>query len=147
MQVKEFRQKIKLDSKVVVDGQEHKIEEIVKFRLDDGDFYMKCFLSSGYVLADDLKDNFFVFVREVNTGFLTPFPKILQFDQKEFRFSFKANAVAKEVRGKKIFKVGESETFWDYKAKDGSYLSPGIIDKTEARMDFYGKIVKEVELK
>ncbi len=40
-----------------------------------------------------------------------------------------------------IFKKGDGERFSDYKAKDNSYLSLGIMDKTKERLDFYGKII------
>lgn len=149
MEITDFRSKIKPGARVLADGKELAVKEVVKFRLDDGSFYIKCFLSDGYVLADDLQENIFLLVKELETPFHQPFPKKLEFRGKEFEFLYDAHAVAEEIEGEEIFKKGDREKFWDYKAKDGSYLSLGEHDETKERMDFYGKILKtgEVELK
>lgn len=149
MDVKEFRSKIKPDIKLSADGRDFTIKEVVKFRFDDGNFYIKCFLSDDYVFADDLNENMFLLVKEIKTPFQQPFPQELNFDGKEFEFLYTAHAVAEEIQGKEIFKKGDSERFWDYKAEDGSYLSLGINDKTNERLDLYGQIVANntIELK
>jgi hypothetical protein len=141
MQVTEFRSKIKPNIKLLADNKEFIVKEVVKFRFDDGSFYIKCFLSDDFVLADDLNENMFLLVRETKTPFQQPFPKKLDFDGKEFNFLYTAHAVAEEVQGEEILKKGDSEIFYDYKTADGSYLSLGINDKTNGRLDFYGKIV------
>ena len=141
MDVKEFRMKIKSGAKLLVGGQEFLVKEVVKFRFDDGSFYIKCFLNDGYVFADDLNENSFVLVKEVKTEFQLPFLEKINFDGKEFEFIYEAHAVAEEVEGEEIFKRGDAERFWDYKADDGSYLSLGINDETNERFDFYGKII------
>ena len=94
------------------------------------------------VFADDLNINTFLLVKEVRTSFLQPFPVKLEFEGKKFSFLFTAHAIAEEIQGEEIFKKGDSERFWDYKAGDDSYLSLGINDNTDERLDFYGKIIK-----
>ena len=66
----------------------------------------------------------------------------VDFDGKKFKFLYTAHATAEEIQGEEIFKKGDSEKFWDYKAEDNSYLSLGINDKAGERMDFYGRIVR-----
>lgn len=147
MQVAEFRLKIKPNIKLSVDGKDFFIKEVVKFRFDDGSFYIKCFLDDGYVFADDLNENIFVLVKETKTPFKEPFLQELDFDSKKFTFLYTAHATAEEIQGEAILKLGDSEKFWDYKAEDGSYLSLGIYDKTNERMDFYGRIVTSDNVK
>ncbi len=144
MDVKEFREKIKQESTIVVDNIDYKIEELVKFRLDDGSFYIKCYLENDFVFADDLDNNMYLLVRPVKTNLNLPFPDSLEFDGKEFNFLFDAHATAEEVSSEKYFKKGEAESFWDFQAEDGSYLSLGIsdTDTTADRADFYGKIIQ-----
>ena len=142
MDILEFRKKIKPNAKLVVDGKEFIVRQVIKFRLDDGSIYFKLFLSDDYVFADDSNENIFILVKEVKTPFQLPFPEELDFDGKHFKFSYQAHAVAEEFWGEEIFKKGDSERFWDYKAEDGSYLSLGIIDKTKEKLDFYGKIIE-----
>lgn len=141
MTVEEFRAKVKPFLKLSVEGKEFLIKEVVKFRFDDGTFYIKCWLSDDYVFADDANENMFVFVKEVKTPFNLPFKKELEFDGKKFRFLYYAHAVAEEVAGEEMFKKGDSEKFWDYKAGDNSYLSLGVNAQTGERADFYGKIL------
>jgi len=141
MNVAEFRSKIKPNIKLLVDNQEFTVREVIKFRFDDGSFYIKCFLSDDFVFADDLNENMFLLVKETKTSFQLPFPEKLNFDNKEFTFLFNAHAVAEEIEGEAIFKKGDSEKFWDYKATDNSYLSLGINDNTNEKLDFYGKIL------
>lgn len=147
MNVSEFRENIKLSSILEIDSKEYSIKEIVKFRLQDGNFYMKLFLNDNFVLADDSGTDSFVFVKLVDTDIKQPFPEKINFDGKEFNFLFDAHAIAEEVEGEKIFEKGESETFWDYESEDGSYLSLGMDDETQKRMDFYGKTLKGENLK
>jgi hypothetical protein len=142
MNVIEFREKIRPDIKLSVEGRDFIVKEVIKFRLDDGSFYIKCFLNDGYVFADDLNENMFLLVKEVKTPFQQPFPQELDFDGKKFKFLYTAHAIAEEIQGEEIFKKGGSEKFWDYVAEDNSYLSLGIGDKTNERLDFYGKIVE-----
>lgn len=141
MQVTEFRSKIKPNIRFSVEGRDFTVREVVKFRFDDGGFYIKCFLSDDYVFADDLKENMFLLVKETKTQIQQPFPLELDFNGKKFKFLYTAHAVAEEIQGEEIFKKGDSEKFWDYKVEDGSYLSLGINDKTNERLDFYGKII------
>ncbi|MDO9399067.1 MAG: hypothetical protein Q7T79_00045 [bacterium] len=141
MQVAEFRSKIKLNIKLSIEDKVFTIKEVVKFKFNKGDFYIKCFLSDGYVFADDIYENEFLLVKEIKTQFKQPFPPELNFDNKKFKFLYNAYAIAEEIQGEQIFKKGDSEKFWDYKADDGSYLSLGIVEKTNRRLDFYGKII------
>ena len=147
MNISEFRKKVKAGKKLYVDDKEFTIEQVIKFRFDDGDFYIKCFLSDGYVFADDLEENTFLLVKEVKTNIKEPFPKNLSYDNKEFDFLYNAHAMAEETEGKNYFKKGESESFSDYEAKDGSYLSLGKLDKTGERLDFYGKTIKPKDVR
>ncbi|MBI2048232.1 MAG: hypothetical protein HY433_02385 [Candidatus Liptonbacteria bacterium] len=142
MQVTEFRSKVKPDITLSIDGKNFTVKEVVKFRFDDKTFYTKCFLNDGYVFADDLAENIFVLVKETQTPFREPFSQVLDFGGKKFKFLYAAHATAEEIQGEAIFKKGDSETFRDYKAEDGSYLSLGVNDKTGERMDFYGRIVR-----
>lgn len=144
MNVQQFRQKIAVGKSILVDGKELDVLEVVLFRFKDKKFYIKCFLSDGYVLADDADDNSFVLVREVTTDIAEPFPEELEYDGKEFEFLFEAQAVAEEIQGEEIFKKGESEKFWDYQSEDNSYLSLGINDQTGERQDFYGKMITDM---
>lgn len=141
MNVTEFRNKIKPNIKMIIDDKEFTVKEVVKFRFDDGEFYMKCFLSDDYIFADDLNEDMFILVKEVKTLFKHPFPKELAYQGKNFKFSYTAHAVAEKIWGEEIFKKGDGETFWDYEAEDGSYLSLGIYDNTKESLDFYGKII------
>ena len=141
MQVNEFMEKVKPNVKITVEGKDFVIKEVVKFRFDDGTFYIKCWLSDDYVLADDLNENMFILVKETKTDFIPPFHEKVEYENKEFKFLYKAHAVAEEISGEEVFKKGDSESFWDFKADDNSYLSLGVNDQTNERQDFYGKIV------
>lgn len=149
MQIEDFRLKIKAGMSLFINNEKFLIKEVVKFKFDGGSFYIKCFLSDGYVFADDLSENIFILVKETETSFKQPFPENLKFQGKDFKFSYAAHAKAEEIWGEEIFKKGNSESFWDYKAEDSSYLSLGIIDETKERLDFFGKIIenKKVSLK
>jgi len=147
MEVSEFRNKIKPNIKLSVDGKDFIVKEVVKFIFDDGSFYIKCFLSDDYVFADDDKENLFLLVKEVETPFTQPFPQELEFNNKKFTFLYTAHAVATEIQGEEIFKQNDGESFWDYKADDNSYLSLGIKDKTNQPLNFYGKIVNNDSVK
>lgn len=111
MEVSEFRSKIRPLARLSVDGKDLTVREVVKFRFDDGSFYVKCFLSDDFVFADDLNENMFIFVKEVKTPFSQPFPRELEYDGKTFEFLYTAHAVAEEVQGEEIFKKGDSERF------------------------------------
>ena len=141
MTVQEFRDKVRPFSKLSISGRDFLIEEVVKFRFDDGTFYIKCWLNDGYVFADDLNENMFLLVKEMKTIFVQPFPEEFDFDAERFKFLYSAHAVAEETQGKEICKKGYGETFWDYKSEDNYYLSLGIRDADNERLDFYGKII------
>jgi hypothetical protein len=141
MNVKQFRERIRFTSKVIVEGQEFKIQQLIKFRLDDGSHYMKLFFTNGYVFADDLEENMFILVKRIDTDFQQPFPKQVKYDNKKFKFTYQARAVAEKVTGEGEFKVGDAEKFWDYETSTGDYLSLGLDEKTKERMDLTGKIV------
>ncbi|MBU1029156.1 DUF4178 domain-containing protein [Patescibacteria group bacterium] len=147
MTVAEFRSRVEPGMKLSVDGKDFVIKEVIKFRLDDGSFYFKCFLNDGYVIADDLSENTFLLVKEIKTLFQPPFSSGLDFTGKKFRLIFTAHATAEEIHGEDIFKQGDSERFWDYQVVDGSYLSLGFADSTKERFDFYGKIVANDTIK
>jgi len=147
MDVSEFRSKVKANIKLSVDGKDFVVKEVVRFRFDDGTFYIKCFLSEGYVFADDLNENMFLLVTEAKAPFQFPFPEELAFEGKEFKFLYTAHAVAEDIQGEEVFKKGDGERFWDYKAKDNSYLSLGIEDNTQERLDFYGQIISNDAVK
>ncbi|MFC1656516.1 DUF4178 domain-containing protein [Patescibacteria group bacterium] len=147
MKISEFRKKIKSGITLNIESKDYKVKQVVKFRFDDGSFYIKCFLNDGYVLADDLGEEMFILVKEVKTPFQKPFPKKLEYRSKRFKFIYNAHAIAEEVWGQEIFKKGESERFWDYESEDGDYLSLGIVDKTNQKLDFYGKIISGNDLK
>ncbi|MBU4057554.1 class I tRNA ligase family protein, partial [Patescibacteria group bacterium] len=138
--VQEFRENVNIDSKLKIEGREFSIKELIKFKLDDGSFYLKLFLSGGYVLADDLNSNSFILVKEKDTNLKIEEDDIT-FENKKYSFSYKAHAIAEEVFGEEIFKKGESETFWDY-TSGNNYLSLGIVDKNKKRLDFLGKTIK-----
>lgn len=147
MEVSEFRSKIKSNIKLSVEGRDFLVKEVVKFRFDDGSFYIKCFLSDDFVFADDLNENSFLLVKEIKTDISQPFQPELDFDGKKFKFLFEAHAIAEEIEGEEIFKKGDSEKFWDYVAPDNNYLSLGVNDETGGRLDFYGKIVANDSVK
>ncbi|MDD2646896.1 MAG: hypothetical protein PHV78_01130 [Patescibacteria group bacterium] len=147
MDVVEFRSKIRPNIKLFADGKEFFVKEVIKFRFDDGSYYVKCFLSDDFVFADDLNENTFLLVKEIKTTIKQPFPLEFDFDGKKFKFLFNAHAVAEEIQGEEIFKKGDSEKFWDFKAEDNGYLSLGVNDNTGERLDFYGKIVQNNTVK
>jgi len=126
----------------MLNNDEFIVREVVKFRLDDGSFYIKCFLNGGYVFADDSNENIFLSVKELKTPFQAPFPENIEYEGKKYKFSYKAHAKAEEVWGDEIFKKGDSESFWDYKGTNDAYLSLGISDQNKERSDYFGKIVK-----
>jgi hypothetical protein len=147
MDVAEFRSKIKPNIKLSVAGKLFDVKEVIKFRFDDDNFYIKCFLSDDYVFADDENENAFLLVKEISTPFSQPFPQELNFEGKNFKFLYTAHAIAEETWGEEIFKKGDGERFWDFKAEDNSYLSLGIKDGGNDRLDFYGKIVAKNDIK
>jgi len=147
MTVEEFRAKVKPYLKLSIEGKDFLIKEVVKFRFDDGSFYIKCWLDDGYVFADDLNENMFILVKETKTLFVQPFAEELEFNNKKFNFLYSAHAVAEETSGEEICKKGAGEKFWDYKSKDDSYLSLGVGDHTSERLDFYGRIVDNNSVK
>jgi len=146
MNVSEFREKINPNSALQIDDNNYTIRQVIRFRFDDGTYYIKCFLNDGYVLADDLDENSFILVEEIKTPFNQPFPKNLEFKGIKFNFVYEAHAIAEEIWGEEIFKKGESERFWDYQSEDDHYLSLGIVDSTNQRLDFYGKIIPADDL-
>ena len=77
MQVTEFRSKIKPNIRLSVDGKDFVVREVVKFRFDDGSFYIKCFLSDEYVFADDLNEDMFLLVKEAGGIFTNINRKVL----------------------------------------------------------------------
>jgi hypothetical protein len=111
MQVKQFRSKISPNITLEVEGKNFFVKEVIKFRFDDGSFYIKCFLSQGYVFADDLNENMFVLVKETETPFQQPFPKELNFEGKRFTYLYTAHAIAEEVYGEEIFKKVTAKDF------------------------------------
>lgn len=141
MTVEEFREKVKPFLKLSIEGKEFVIRQVVKFRFDDGTFYIKCWLNDGYVFADDLNENMFLLVRKIKTLFVQPFDENLEFDAKKFKFLYNAHAVAEETAGEEFFKKGEGESFWDYKGENNYYLSLGMKDGEDKRLDFYGRII------
>jgi hypothetical protein len=146
--VLEFRKKISLNSMLKIKGRKFKIKQIIKFRLNSGDFYIKVFLENGYVLADDLESNSFIFVKEIGKNNLVPNKTKIFYKNENFEFLYKASAIAEEVFGEGEFKLGEGEVFWDYKTEENKYLSLGIVNKTNERMDLIGEIIygKNIEL-
>jgi hypothetical protein len=141
MTIQEFRANVKPGLILSVEGKDFFIREVIKFRFDDGSFYIKCILKDGYVFADDAASNTFLLVKEVRTLFIRPFDKELKFDAKRFKFLFTAHALAEDVYGEEIWKKGYGESFWDFKSEDGSYLSLGVSDETKERLDFCGRII------
>jgi hypothetical protein len=147
MTVEEFRAKVKPGLKLSIEGKDFLVKEVVKFRFDDGSFYIKCWLDDGHVFADDLKENMFIFVKQIKTLFAPPFDKELGFDMKTFIFLYSAHAIAEEIWGEEIFKKGDGETFWDYKSENNWYLSLGESDNADKRLDFYGRIIENDSVK
>lgn len=146
MDVEEFRNKVNIDCVLIIDKIAYIIKELVKFRLDDGSSYIKCYLNNGYIFADDESENTFLLVKPMKNDIAEPFSKKVKFDGKEFDFLYVAHATAIKTFGdNSYFPQGQSEKFWDYKAEDGSYLSLGINDQTSQRADFYGKIIQPNE--
>jgi len=146
--IQDFRENVNLNSKIVVEGREYTVRQIIKFRLDDGDIYYKLFLSDDWILADDMENNYFLFVKRVETN-LPIEEKPLIYDNQEFEFLYSAhNVVAEEVWGEGLFTEGDVESFSDYRS-DRNYLSLGYDEKTNERMDMFGKIVAmdEVDVK
>lgn len=148
MTIEEFR-KIKPGTKLDIVGSEFIIREIIKFRLDDGNFYFKLFLNDDYIIADDEERGAFIFGKEIETPIDIPFPqKNIKFENKNFKFIFETGAVAEEIWGEEIFKKGYSEQFSDYEADDGSYLSLGYADDgSHRRLDLFGKVVRPDEVR
>ena len=140
MNVSEFRLKIEPNIILSIDDKDFIVKKVVKFRFDNNDFYIKCFLNDDYVFADDLDQNTFILAKEVKTPF-KDYPQEINFENKKFKFLYTAHATAEEIQGEEIFKKGDSESFWDYKAEDNFYLSLGVVDSTKERLDFYGKIL------
>ncbi len=110
MTISEFRSNLKPGIKLTVGGNEFVVREVVKFRFDDGSFYMKCFLNDGYVLADDSNENIFLLVWEVKTPFQLPFPKNIKYEGNAFKYSYAAHAIAEETWGGN-FQEGRFGTF------------------------------------
>ena len=97
MDVPEFRSKIKSGIKLSADGIDFVVKEVIRFRFDDGSLYIKCYLSDGYVFADDSNENIFLLVKETKTEFQQPFQNEIYFEDKKFRFLYNAHAVAEEI--------------------------------------------------
>lgn len=103
MQIEEFRDKIKPGKKLVIEGIVLGVKEVVKFRLDNGECYFKCFLDKDYIFADDSDENIYLLVEQVKTPFKPPFLNELVFDDKNFKFIYDAHAIAEEIQGEEIF--------------------------------------------
>jgi hypothetical protein len=148
MNVNEFRKKINENSVLIIDGIKYQIEELVKFRCDDGSDYYKCYLNDGFVLAEDSEQNVYQLLKHIKIDIKEPFSKKLIFKGKEFKFLYSAHAKAEEVSSEKHFGKNQSETFWDYESEDGEYLSLGINDWDKKRVDCIGKTIqpKDVDL-
>jgi len=148
MTIENFRQKVAPNSEITVKNKKFTVREIIKFRLNDGSFYIKCFLNDDFIIAEDSDRNVFIFGREVVTSFRDTPPKTVSYEGKNYKFLFEAHGVAEEIWGEEIYKKGYSETFWDFEAKDGSYLSLGIADESKERLDLLGKVtaLEEVEI-
>ncbi|MFH1855062.1 MAG: hypothetical protein ABH810_01495 [bacterium] len=141
MEIEKFRKTIKPGLKLVVEDKELTVLEVIKYRFDDGGFYIKCSLSDDYVIAEDKEMNVYIIVNPVNANFTEPFSEKIKFDNKDFKFLYFAHTVAEEVWGEGRVKKGSGERFWDYMAEDGSYLSLGISDLSNKKVDFYGKTI------
>ena len=146
MEIKEFRQRVKPGKKLLIDSKELDVLEVVKYAFDDGGYYIKCYLSDGYVIAEDSEMDVYILVRQIHPDFQEPFKKIIEYDEKRFKFLYFAHTTAEEVWGKGRAKKGSGEKFWDYMAEDGSYLSLGISDASNERLDFYGRTFKPSDL-
>lgn len=148
MNVTEFEKKININSIIVIKNKKYKIREIVKFRVDDGSSYTKCYLENDFILAGDSSVNSYLLMKPVDQNFSFPYARELIFDNKFFKFLFEAHAIAVEIFGEDtFFKVGEGEKFWDYSGPDGYYLSLGINDIDNHKADHYGLIIKSKDLK
>ncbi len=146
MNVKDFRKVIKANVVLMIEGKKYQIEELVKFRVDDGTYYFKCYLKNGYVFAEDSENNIYQLLKHIKTSISQPFPKKLRFQNKDFTFLYDANATAEEVSSEKHFGKKQSEHFWDYKDDEENYLSLGINDWNGKRADCIGKIIKPEEV-
>jgi len=99
MTIEEFRSKIRPKTQLLINDQSFIVKEVIKFRFDDNNFYIKCFLNDHYVFADDSSQNTFLLVKEVKTSFKESFPKTLTHDDKEFDYLYTAHAFAEDVQG------------------------------------------------
>lgn len=146
MEIKEFRKDIKPGKILLIDSKKLKVLEVVKYAFDEGGYYIKCYLSDGYVIAEDSEMNIYILVKQVHPDFKEPFPRKIRYDGKDFKFLYFAHTIAEQVWGKGRAEKGSGERFWDYMAEDRSYLSLGISDGTNTRLDFYGRTYKPDEL-
>ena len=139
MEIREFRERVSPGKKVLTEGKELTVLEVIKYRFDDGGFYFKCYLSDNYLIAEDEEMNVYILVKPVDVGLLARDMNDVEFDNKKFKFLYFAHAIAEEVWGKGRAEKNSGEKFWDYMAEDGSYLSLGIADGSNEKVDFYGK--------
>ena len=100
------------------------------------------------MIAEDEEMGVYILVKTVDMSLTEPFPKLIKHDGKTFKFLYFAHAIAEEVWGNDSVR-GTGEKFWDYMSDDGSYLSLGISDESNEKVDFYGKTVdkKNVSIK
>lgn len=153
MTTKEFVRKAKVGSRVKVAGKVFTIKEVIKWKmLRSQGFYHKYVLEDeggddGYRFAEDPDAGKFLLVHIFKFAHPDSFLPEYEIEGKRFKFSYGEVCAAAEVKGDFCHKVGDLESFWDYEAEDGSYLSLGSVLPSGEREDLIGHWVKPREVK
>lgn len=154
MNTREFIKKAKAGDKVKAGRKIFTIREIVCWQmLRSGGIYHKYVLADekgdeGYRLAEDPGSGRYILVHLVKFPHSGSFLPAYQLQGKRFKFSYGEICLALWQKGKGNHQKGSWEAWWDYEAKDGSYLSLGNRFPAGKREDLIGRWVKpeDVEL-
>ncbi|MCL1902638.1 MAG: hypothetical protein FWG18_03370 [Alphaproteobacteria bacterium] len=146
-------QDIKQDTKITVNGAPHSVlAKVLYISVNTGRKYYKVFLSGGFVLGYSLPDDSApAFFGEL----IEPLPYVYDELPGELMYNGKLYKQDGEDDYERVlnFEFGDLKDaegecrFMNYAAKDGDWLSPGLITQNGKRADFYGRDISEYDIK
>jgi len=151
MDTREFIRKTKPGDWVEIEGKKYKIvQKVLWLMFVNNDQYFKYVLkdeqgNQDYRLAPDEEKDQYIFVKMMNNKLKPPFPKKVKIIGIDFKQTYGEWCRVSKIWGKKIYKIGDEEIWWDYEDGKGNYLSIGWNNKTGKREDLIGRWVRKVE--
>jgi len=152
METQAFVKKANVGDKVKVSRELFTIQEIVKWKmLRSGGIYHKYALEDdkgddGYRLAEDPESGKYILVHVFEFDHQDSFLPEHAIKGKKFKFSYGEICVAVWQKGEGEHKKGTYDIWWDYEAKDGSYMSLGTALPSGEREDLIGKWIEPEEV-